>query len=91
MCVCSPRVENRLSDAMVKGAFKSFEHDHLFNAVEGGTEMVDVMRICAPLGPLGWIAERLFLGAYMRRFIVKRAEILKQLAEGEEWRKFVPG
>ena len=80
----------RFSDEMVKGAFKSFQHDHLFRAVDGGTEMVDVMRITAPLGPLGWIAERLFLGAYMRRFIIKRAEILKELAEGDEWRKFVP-
>ena len=80
----------RFSDEMVRGAFKTFEHDHEFREVGGGTEMVDVIRLAAPLGPLGWLAERLFLGAYMRRFIIKRAEILKQLAERDDWRKFLP-
>jgi ligand-binding SRPBCC domain-containing protein len=68
-------------DRMTKGAFRSLEHDHFFEPQAGGTLMVDVLSFAAPLGPLGWIAERLFLGNHLRRFLVKRGMALKQLAE----------
>ena len=68
-------------DRMVRGIFKSFEHDHHFQAVDGHTEMLDVVRFEAPLGPLGWIVERLIVGPHLRRFIKRRADVLKRLAE----------
>jgi len=81
----------RFHDRMLKGAFKSFEHEHAFaSQPDGSTHMIDELRIEAPLGPLGWIAERLFLGRYMRRFLQTRAHALKVLAESEHWRQYVP-
>ena len=59
-------------DTMQRGAFKSMQHDHHFRelppAPDGTprTEMRDDFRFSAPLGPLGWIAERLVLRRYMR-------------------------
>jgi len=55
----------------------------------GGTLARDVFDYRAPLGPLGWIAERLFLTAYMRRFLLRRLRVLKTIAESGEWMQFV--
>lgn len=77
-------------DSLVRGAFKRIDHDHHFEERDGGTLVVDIFDFNAPLGPLGWMAERLFLINYMRRFLLERNRILKQLAESEDWRKFLP-
>lgn len=77
-------------DSMVRGAFARFDHDHYFESVNGGTLLRDVFDYRAPLGPLGWLAERLFLSAYMRRFLATRLRALKALAESDAWVRFVP-
>jgi hypothetical protein len=76
---------------MVRGAFARFDHDHFFETTPTGTLVRDVFDFAAPLGVLGWAAERLFLTAYMRRFLEERNHDLKRLAESEAWRAFVPG
>jgi ligand-binding SRPBCC domain-containing protein len=68
-------------DRMTKGPFRSFQYDHHFEPHEGGTLMTDVLSFAAPLGPLGWLAERLLLASHLRRFLVGRAAALKQMAE----------
>ena len=68
-------------DSMVKGAFRRFDHDHYFEQAPGGTRCRDVFDFDAPLGPLGWLAEHLFLERYMRRFLETRCRLLKDLAE----------
>jgi ligand-binding SRPBCC domain-containing protein len=77
-------------DSMVRGAFARFDHDHYFEPTNGNTLLRDVFDYRAPLGPLGWLAERLFLSAYMRRFLSIRMRELKVLAESDAWAKFVP-
>jgi hypothetical protein len=52
--------------------------------------MRDVFDYAAPLGPLGWVAERLFLTRYMRRFLEERNRELKAVAESDGWAEFVP-
>src|SRR5947208_3209075 len=58
----SPRY---FQDSMQRGAFKSFVHDHFFTARENGTVMKDHVAFTAPLGPLGRMAEMLFLRRYL--------------------------
>jgi ligand-binding SRPBCC domain-containing protein len=70
-------------DSLVRGAFARFDHDHYFAAEGGGTRMRDVFDYRAPLGPIGWLAEHLFLSAYMRRFLLARLRELKALAESD--------
>lgn len=77
-------------DTMLRGAFARLRHDHFFDAVGGGTVMRDVLDYAAPLGPLGRLAERAFLTAYLRRFLEARNRELKAVAESDEWRRFVP-
>ena len=71
-------------DAMVKGAFHSFVHDHFFEASStGGTLMRDELKFSAPLGLLGWATEKLVLRKYLWRFLLERNEVIRRTAEGE--------
>lgn len=75
------------ADEMVKGAFKSMRHEHYFSQTEDGTLMKDVFKFEAPLGPLGWLANKLFLEAYMTNFLKGRNKTLKEYAESGKWRE----
>lgn len=78
-------------DTMLEGAFDFMQHDHLFRALSANrTEMRDLFRFAAPLPVLGLIAERLFLKPYMDRFLRRRNEILKRVAESEIWAEYLP-
>src|SRR5689334_24265678 len=77
-------------DSMVRGAFARFDHDHYFMRAGDGTLLRDVFDYRAPLGPLGWLAERLLLTHYMRRFLLARLHELKVLAESTAWVEFLP-
>jgi ligand-binding SRPBCC domain-containing protein len=79
----------RFQDVMVSGAFNSMKHDHEFIAQPPGTLMVDRFEFASPFGILGRIVDRAFLASYMRRFLERRNQILKTLAESEEWKKYV--
>jgi ligand-binding SRPBCC domain-containing protein len=68
-------------DSMVRGAFARLDHDHHFEAREGGTRMLDLFDYAAPLGLLGRLAERLVLDRYLRRLLVERARVIKTVAE----------
>jgi len=78
-------------DVMVRGVFRSFEHDHFFEPVGDGTQMRDELRFAAPLGPLGWLAERLFLRRYFAIFLRDRNLAIKQIAEAksEVWQPYL--
>ncbi|WP_342555799.1 SRPBCC family protein [Paenibacillus sp. FSL R7-0652] len=69
-------------DEMKRGAFKSMRHEHHFSSCgEKGTCMTDTLRFEAPLGFLGWAAERLVLKRYMKAFLESRNAKLKVMLE----------
>ncbi|MBR9914994.1 MAG: SRPBCC family protein [Algicola sp.] len=80
---------NFFVDEMVSGAFKSFRHEHQFDAIDTEnseiknhkTLMIDTFHFQSPFGVLGKIANHLFLKRYMTRLLLKRNQFLKQLAE----------
>ena len=78
-------------DTMVRGPFRSMQHDHYFRSfASGNTEMKDVFRFAAPLPVLGLLAEKLVLRRYMQMLLRERNIVLKQIAESNEWRQFLP-
>ena len=79
----------RFQDVMNSGAFKSMNHYHEFIAWPPGTLMVDRFEFASPFGVLGRVVDRFFLAGYMRRFLVRRNNVLKRLAESEDWRRYV--
>ena len=79
----------RFEDIMISGAFKSMKHRHEFIAHPPGTLMVDRFEFESPFGFIGHFVDRLFLAGYMRRFLVRRNQELKKMAESEDWKKYV--
>jgi ligand-binding SRPBCC domain-containing protein len=77
-------------DEMVRGAFRSFVHHHNFRGELGGTTMIDECRLAAPGGPFGWLVERLFLRRYLRSFLMHRSDVIRQVAQSNEWRQYLP-
>jgi ligand-binding SRPBCC domain-containing protein len=72
-------------DSMVRGAFRRFDHDHFFAARGDDTEMRDVFEFESPLGLLGRLADALVLKRYLRRFLGRRNEDIKRVAESGAW------
>jgi ligand-binding SRPBCC domain-containing protein len=69
-------------DDMIKGAFKTMTHEHLFaEAGPNKTTKRDIFCFSAPFGIFGSIAERLFLRSYMTRFLKAKNRELKRLIE----------
>jgi ligand-binding SRPBCC domain-containing protein len=77
-------------DCMVRGAFKSFCHDHYFESIAGQTRMKDLMVLEAPLGLLGGLVDSV-LDRHMRSLLDRRNHCIKRVAESDEWREFLPG
>jgi ligand-binding SRPBCC domain-containing protein len=77
-------------DSMVRGAFRRFDHDHFFTARGECTVMRDVFDYESPLGWLGRIADKLILERHMRHLVICCARTIKETAESERWRQFLP-
>jgi len=78
---------NFFSDEMVKGAFKSFKHEHHFKNHKNGTLMIDYFDYQSPFGFLGKIADSLFLKKYMTDLLAKRNTTIQQFAESDKWKQ----
>src|SRR6266508_5480058 len=68
-------------DEQIAGPFGSFWHRHEFKIASDATVMTDLVIYRAPLGPIGWLVERIFLDRYLRSFLERRAAHLRALAE----------
>lgn len=63
-------------DEQISGPFRSFRHVHEFTSNGAGTLMIDRIEFTAPLGPLGRLAEKLFLARYLKKLIESRNQHL---------------
>lgn len=81
-------------DEMVTGAFHSFHHEHRFDALSPTTPILtrvtDTFTFRSPLGPLGHLADALFLTRSMRTLLQNHQHTLKATLENEHWRQFLP-
>ena len=73
-------------DELVSGPFRRLVHDHFFEQADGGTLMRDVLEFSTGVRPL----DALVLKPHLRRFLLRRNAVVKELAEGEGWRDYVP-
>ncbi len=80
-------------DSQVKGIFQMFDHDHYFepvkNASTTGTLMRDVFEFRNPFGPLGRLAD-FIVAHHLESFLKTRNQIVKNVAEGDEFKKYLP-
>ena len=77
------------ADTMLRGAFRSMEHDHYFESDKNGTKMRDILKFESPFGVLGRIADFLILKRYMMAFLVERNHVIKSVAESDAWRRYL--
>lgn len=64
-------------DKQVKGHFKSFKHQHLFEEKDGVTIMQDILQYETPFGFFGNLFDVLFLKRHLINFLRYRNEVLK--------------
>ena len=76
-------------DTMGRGMFRHFQHDHNFQEVDGVTALWDNVRFSLPAGPLGRYIGYKVLVPHTMQLMSKRFEVIKRLAEGEGWRKYL--
>lgn len=79
--ITAMKKSDSFTDEMVSGAFKSFNHQHVFEEKENGTLMTDIFEFEAPIGVLGKLASILFLKSYMRNLLADRNSFIKAAAE----------
>jgi ligand-binding SRPBCC domain-containing protein len=78
-------------DRMIAGRFATFEHDHAFTDQNGGTVLLqDEVRFTMPWGWLGEFLGQRLLVPHIRGLMQRRFVRLKRIAEGEEWRRYLP-
>ncbi len=87
--------EAYFQDTQERGYFAFFQHDHHFyeshDPATGTTitELDDEVRFALPFGPLGRIAANHLLAPHIRTLTRARFARLKQLAESDQWQKFL--
>jgi len=74
------------TDKMIKGDFKSFEHQHFFKSADNGTIVIDIIDYETPYGWLGELVNKFYLDNYLEKLINHRNDVIKKYAEGEKWR-----
>ena len=79
----------QFTDEMVEGDFTKLKHEHYFKPIENGTIMIDQFWYEIPYGKAGALFNAVFLKRYMERLLQQRNNVIKQLAEGAEWKKYL--
>jgi len=77
-------------DRMTAGRFAAFEHDHRFASRGDGSVLLrDEVRFRMKWRGAGLMIGRSLVAPHVRRLLRERFALIKRLAEGEEWRRFV--
>ncbi|MDY8134490.1 SRPBCC family protein [Aquimarina sp. 2201CG5-10] len=71
-------------DEMIKGHFKSFKHQHIFNQTSYGTEMTDILEYETPYSFLGNIFNYLCLKKHLIQFLNSRNQSIKMHLEAKK-------
>lgn len=69
----------RFVDTSLKGAFKVWHHEHLFEAVDGGTRMTDTVHYCVPLGRLGRLVAGWMVDRDVRSIFGYREQVIREV------------
>src|SRR5690606_21247689 len=76
-------------DEMIKGAFKTIKHDHIFCESGDKTVMQDKFYFESP----GWIVGAVFnhfvLTRYLHSILTKRNQMIKRIAESDDWKNIL--
>ncbi|KMQ67445.1 cell division protein [Chryseobacterium sp. FH2] len=71
----------QFTDIMLKGTFKSLQHQHIFKQDGENTIMTDIFDFESPFGVIGKLFNTFFLKNYLKSFLSERNELIKKTAE----------
>jgi ligand-binding SRPBCC domain-containing protein len=77
-------------DTMLRGRFKRFQHDHTFTEIGGRTLLSDKIHFSLPLGAVSRPLGKIVVTPYVAKLLRHRLELLKRVAEGDEWKQYLP-
>jgi ligand-binding SRPBCC domain-containing protein len=75
-------------DEQVQGDFKLMKHEHYFKPIENGTLMIDQFHFEISKGIIGNLVNKFYLEKYMTSLLVSRNEMIKKIAEGNQWKQY---
>ncbi len=67
----------QFTDEQRVGPYALWKHTHTFKEVAGGVEMTDHVEYAIPLGPIGELAHRMFVGREVNRIFDHRFKVLE--------------
>lgn len=68
----------RFVDVQLRGPFATWWHEHRFEQrADGTTQIDDTVYYRVPFGPIGWLAERLFVRRQLRAIFEYRAQAIR--------------
>ena len=77
-------------DCMIAGRFAAFEHEHRFmSRVDGSVLLKDELRFRMKWGVAGLVIARNVVLPHIRKLMRERFALIRRLAEGEEWRRYL--
>lgn len=76
-------------DAMARGRFRRFEHDHFFTEIGGRTLLNDKVRFSLPVRWATRSLGQFVVTPHVARLLRHRLELLKRVAESDEWKKYL--
>jgi ligand-binding SRPBCC domain-containing protein len=76
---------------MRRGRFKRFQHDHSFTVIGGRTLLSDKVRFSLPFGWATRPVAQMLVTPYISRLLRQRLELLKRVAESDEWKEYLTG
>jgi ligand-binding SRPBCC domain-containing protein len=76
-------------DEQVEGAFTMLKHEHYFKEIANGTLLIDQFRFETPHGKIGMMFNNVYLTKYLERLLEERNKMIKEVAEGPQWKKYL--
>jgi hypothetical protein len=70
---------HRFVDIQVRGPYRSWRHEHIFEPIADGTRVHDRVQYELPFGPLGHIAHALVVRGQLERIFAYRAQAVERL------------
>ena len=71
----------RFVDQQIKGPYTFWHHTHMFQAVEGGVEIIDQVKYSLPLGWLGTLAHAIWVRKDLEQIFEYRKTVIQNYFE----------
>ncbi len=78
------------TEERISGPFSQMKQTHSFSSEKAATVITNKFSYKTSRGPIAWFVENAFLTALLRRHLADRNRILKEVAESEDWQRYLP-